>query len=40
MTEAKCKNCEAIFKLDGFIPEDMVCFCNCEEFEIKEELVA
>ena len=44
MVEVKCKNCEAIFKIDGnFIPEDMICFCSCEEFEItqeKKELIA
>ena len=37
MVEFKCKSCKAIFKVDGFIPEDMVCFCNSEEFEIDEE---
>lgn len=34
--EAKCKECGAIFVIDEYVPE-MICFCNCEEFELKEQ---
>lgn len=38
MVEIRCKNCEAIFVIDGLIvPQEMTCFCNCEEFEVKED---
>jgi len=39
MIEAKCKNCEAIFIIDEYIPENMECFCNSIEFELVEKKI-